>query len=442
MTFPHQAVVFEDERGSWSSCGDYDWNTNHYPNGAVDLAAVLGKVKAAGIVPGLHVLAPHVGMRSRYVTPVADARLHKKRRFTLAAPIPEKGEVGEIAVLEPTTGCPLDFPGTRILQFGGELFAYESYTVERPYRFLGVKRGAWATRVAAHAAFEVGGVLDMSEFGPPDSCYLDQMTDLQDEIAEKIRRIWECGFEYAYFDGAEGVNAPFNFHVSDGIWRCYRVLDPEPLFAEGAAKTHFGWHMLSGANAFDCFRPEDFKAKIVEFPLAQAPLTWQDMTRVNFGWWGIFLPGQRVGRDGKTTYGTQPDQWEFGEAKSIAVDCPATIIANPENIGKHPRGAEIFEAMRRWEAIRAEGGLTVAKKRELADPALEHHAYMRPDGSMEIVLVSSVRTSDPAVKAYSFTASDGRHLLYWHQTGKGMCTADVDGRTVSLSAAGWKYLDL
>lgn len=443
MTFPHQCVVFEDERGSWSTCGDYDWNTNHYPNGAADVKAVLAKIKAAGIRPGLHVLAPHIGLRTRYATPVADPRLNKRIRFTLASPVPAEGNVGEIAVLESTAGCPLAHAGARILQFGGELFSYTAYTTERPYRFTGVRRGAWATRAAAHPTAEVGGLLDMSEYGPPDSCYIDQSTDLQDEIAAKIARIWDCGFEYMYFDGAEGVSAPYNFQVSDAIWRCYKVLDPEPLFSEGAAKTHFGWHMLSGANAFDCFRPEDFKANIVRYPLSQAPLTWQDMTRVNFGWWGFYLPGQKLGRLGETKYGTQPDQWEFSEAKSIAVDCPATIIANLAQITKHPRSADIFEAMRRWETIRASGRLTAAEKRELADPKLEHHAYLRPDGEIEIVRITPVKTSDEAVKAYSFTSRDGRkRLLYWHQTGSGAGTAEVDGQTLMLVAAGWRYIDL
>ena len=442
MTFPHQSVVFEDKRGSWSSCGNYDWNTADYPNRAADLKAVLAKVKAAGISPGFHVLAPHIGMRSRYVTPVADARLNKKKRFTLAAEIPESGEVSEIEVLEPTAGCPLKFAGTRILQFGGELFSYERYSTERPYRFYGVKRGAWDTRKSSHPRCEVGGLLDMSEFGPPDSCYLDQLTDLQDEIAQKIRIFWECGFEYMYFDGAEGVNEPFNFHVSDGVWRCYKVLKPEPTFSEGAAKTHFGWHMLSGANAFDCFQPEEFKEKIVEYPLSQAPLTWQDMTRVNFGWWGFFIPGQKLWRNKQTVYGTQSDHWEFGQAKSIAFDCPATIIAILETIEKHPRAEDIFEAMRRWESIRASGSLTAAQKKDLADPTAEHHAYLRPDGQLEIVRVSAVSTSDPKVKAYSFAASDGRHLLYWHQTGEGRAVVEVDGKEITLNAASWRYLDL
>ena len=37
--------------------------------------------------------------------------------------------------------------------------------------------------MTAHARGEVGGILDVSEFGRPNSCYLDQNTDLQDEVA-------------------------------------------------------------------------------------------------------------------------------------------------------------------------------------------------------------------------------------------------------------------
>lgn len=79
----------------YGTFGDYDWSAD-YPNGEDDLKLVLGKIKAAGITPGFHTLQTHIGLRSRYVTPVADPRLNKKRLFTLAQPIAASGEVGEI----------------------------------------------------------------------------------------------------------------------------------------------------------------------------------------------------------------------------------------------------------------------------------------------------------------------------------------------------------
>ena len=176
-------------------------------------------------------------------------------------------------------------------------------------------------------------------------------------------------------DGSEGVNVPFNFHLSNGQYRQWKMLSPEPLMAEGAAKTHFGWHMLSGANAFDCFGPEEFKDMLIKYPLAQAPLTWQEMTRCNFGWWG-YVPPRAPSADGKNpgTVGTQSDMWEFGQSTSIAWRCPMTVQMSLYNLKKHPRTADILETMRRWEEYREKDLMTEAERKEIiSDYRQEHH---------------------------------------------------------------------
>ena len=124
--------------------------------------------------------------------------------------------------------------------------------------------------------------------------------DLQDEVAEKIADIWDAGFEFVYFDGSEGVNPPFWYHVSGAQWRVFSKLKPEPIFAEGAAKTHFSWHMLTGGNAFDVFSPEVLKEETVRHPFKEAPRMQDNFTRINFGWLGYWVPDEK-------TVGTQPD---------------------------------------------------------------------------------------------------------------------------------------
>ena len=265
------------------------------------------------------------------------------------------------------------FPACRVLQFGGELVSYESYTTEPPYRFLGVRRGARDTPVTAHPRGEIGGILDVSEYGRPMSCYLDQDGDLQDEVAAKIAAIYNCGFEYAYFDGSEGVNAPCNFHVSNAQYRQWKMFEPKPLFSEGAAKSHFDWHMLSGANAFDCFGPKIFKRNIVRFPVAQAPLSWQDMTRVNFGWWAFWAKGKQDWWE-KNSAGTTPDHWQFACSQCLAWDCPATILVNISNVEADRENAEAcFEVMRKWEYVRCNRLLTAEQKEMLKDTSKEYH---------------------------------------------------------------------
>ena len=58
----------------------------------------------------------------------------------------------------------------------------------------------------------------------------------------------DAGFEFIYFDGSEGVNPPFWHHVANAQYRVFSKLSPEPILAEGAAKTHFSWHMLTGSS--------------------------------------------------------------------------------------------------------------------------------------------------------------------------------------------------
>lgn len=189
----------------------------------------------------------------------------------------------------------------RILQFDGELIHYDGYTTEYPYYFTGCTRGYWDTNAAPHALGCRGGILDVSEYGAT-SCYLDQNTDLQDEVAVKLADAYDAGFQFIYFDGSEGTNPPFAFHVPNAQYRVLKKLGSQPLFTEGAAKAHFSWHFLSGGNAFDVFPMDVFKAKIAQFPAEEAPRMRQDFTRLNFGWWAY-------------REDTQPDMYEYGTSR-------------------------------------------------------------------------------------------------------------------------------
>lgn len=318
--------------------GDYDLRPE-YKNGYDDLKAMIDKVKAAGIHPGFHTLQTHIGIESRYVTPVLDPRLGKKMRFTLKEAIPSQGEVKEIVVEENPAQAPM-FNRCRVLGFGGEAFSYESYTTERPYKFLGVKRCHYNTNACSHQRGEIGGILDISEFGAT-TIYLDQQTDIQDEIAEKIARIYDCGFEFMYFDGSEGVGAPCGINVSLSQYRVISKFKQLPLFTEGAAKTHFGWHMQAGANAFDVFAPKIFKEMIVKFPYSEAKRMQNNMTRVDFGWWHVFP-------------GTTPEMWNYGDSLAVECGCPVTVQLNAGDLSKNPHSNELLEVLKKWENKRRE----------------------------------------------------------------------------------------
>ena len=435
------------EKGYWV-LPNYVWD-DAWTRKEKDLDDILAKIKGVGMTPGLHVLQTFVGFGSPYVTPVADPRLGVKRRFTLAQAVPASGEVGELRVFENPVDAPM-YDRTRVLKFGGELFSYEGYVAEPPYRFTGVKRCCHETRAVAHPYGEVGGVLDVCEYAGV-SCYVDQNTDLQDEIAAKIADLYNRGFEFIYFDGSEGVNPPCNINVSLAQWRVTRRFKRPPIFTEGAAKSHFGWHMQAGANAFDVFPPEIFKEMIVKHPQAEAPMMAKEMTRLDFGWWGVRLPGDEVVLKNKLpfrkvkTVGTQPDMWEFGTSRAAAWDCPATIMLDPSLIGRHPRRDDLLEVMRRWEDVRSKDWLTPEMKEALKSATQEHHLYINERGEYELHEMSMLPTPEKAsfLRGFVFERNGRRMVAYWHTSGSGKVRMALGegGADVDVDAGGVKYIE-
>ena len=391
--------MFVKEENSWSLIGNYDFNDN-YPKGLADVKRVVEKVKAAGLLPGLHFLHTHIGLKSRYCVPAADHRLRLKQRFTLSRPLDETATT--IWVDQDPSHAPMA-EDCRLLRFGKEIIQYTGYHDTRPYCFTGCTRSINGT-VGSHEAGAAGGVLDVSEFCAT-SVYLDQDTDLQDEIAGKLAALYNTGFCFAYLDGSEGTNPPFGFHIPNAQYRVYQSFDNPPLFCEGAAKAHFSWHMLSGGNAFDIFKTEEFKQKLIEHPFAQAPRTAQDFTRVNFGWWQYYPD-------------TQPDIYEFGTSRAAAWDCPVTMKGDPERFGSNARTADNLEVVRRWEDVRKLGWLTAAQKKQLQDPETEHTLLVNEAGEYELLPYYQLETAEP-LRAFRFQRQAAAWAVYWHTTGEG-----------------------
>ena len=438
LYYPGLLKGAKGDRG-YGGIGEYELR-DEYPEGVKSVTDMLDRIKAAGITPGLHVLHTFIGFKSPYVTPVADHRLNLVRHFTLSRSIGMDG--ADIYVEEDPSACPTNVH-SRILRFGGELIGYESFATERPYRFTGVRRGEKETNVTPHPKGEIGGVLDVCEFGA-QSCYIDQNTTLQDEIAEKIARIYNAGFRFMYFDGSEGVNAPQGIHVASAQYKVVSRLKVPPLFTAGAAKAHFDWHFLGGANAFDIFPPEEFKPMIVRWPQYEAPIMRRNFSRLDFGWWGLWLPGVKL-RNGTRTVGTQPDMWEFGTSRAAAWDCPATVQVDLGRYRKHPRLADLMEVMRRWEDVRAKGWLTADQKEALRSSTQEHHLYVNEKGQYELheieMLPSPAKAKD--ARAFIFSRAGKTMLGCWHTSGEGVFEIALgqDGKKVSVPLAGMRYLE-
>lgn len=406
--------------------GDYDFRPE-YPNGIEDLKKVLKKIKDAGITPGFHFLHTHIGLWSRYVTPIADHRLNLARHFTLARPV---GSEDDVLYVEQNPEGAVMHEKCRVLMFGGELISYENYTTERPYCFTGCRRGAYDTNIVAHPMGQIGGILDISEYGAV-SVYVDQNSSLQDEVAEKLAQAYNAGFEFVYFDGSEGTNPPYEFHVPNAQYRVLQHFDREPLYTEGAAKAHFSWHFLSGGNAFDVFPPAVFKEKIAQFPCEEAPRMRQDFTRLNFGWWGYWYPGQSE----RTEPGTQPDMIEYGTSRAAAWDCPVTVSASLDQYRLHPRTVDNLEVMRRWEDVRAKKWLTDAQKDALRDLKQEHILLINEKREYELAPYEQISGDGIGcndIRAFAIERGEEVCVVYWHSKSEGKMKLPVNPGAVTV----------
>ncbi|MBS3776086.1 MAG: hypothetical protein V5A51_12665 [Bacteroidales bacterium] len=405
------------------SPGHFPWH-EEYPNGMEDLQKVVNKIREAGLTPGLHFHYNKAGKSDPYVTPKPDHRLNIRRHFTLYSPVGRQDTT--IFTEENPEGTTLA-DGRRILQIGNELISYSDYTTTPPYKFTGCSRGALNTTAEAHPLKHKFGLLDVDSW--PKFVRFNQSTDIQEEVAEKIAEIYQkAGFQFVYFDGAEDVHPPYWFTCSKAQWEVYKQLQPEPIFAEGAAKSHFSWHMLSRANAFDTFRPEVIKEMTRKHPAAEAPMMKENFTGLNFGWLGYWVPGEN-------TVGTQPDMLEYVTSRAAAWDCPVSIQSSLERFDGHPRTSDNLEVLRRWEQVREKDWLTEEQKEELQNLNQEHTLLINEQDTFELVpynRIMDVANGSREVRAFTFRRNGDVYAVYWHISGNKKIKLPISPQNITL----------
>jgi hypothetical protein len=398
------------------SIGHFDFKPE-YPRGIEDLREMVRKIKAAGMTPGLHFHYTKAEKNDPYVEGRPDPRLNLTQSFTLRDSLDSLAT--SLTVEENPRGAPIE-DERRYLRLGDELLTYESYTTERPYRFLGLQRGRLKTTAVAHGAGIKLGLLDVDTW--PIFVRFDQRTSIQQEVAERIGRIYrEAGFEFVYFDGAEDVHPPYWFTVSWPQLTVYRELAPAPLLAEGACKSHFSWHLLTRGNAFDVFAPEVMKAATRANPAAEAARVALDFTSINFGWIGYWSPGRE-------TIGTQPDMLEYVASRAAGWDAPVSLNGELAALRVHPRTSDNLEVLRRWEQARLSGWLTASHREALRDPDVEHTLLVNEAGEYELAAWSQIERAaggDVRLRAFVFERRGKVYVAYWHTSGAGSIEIDL-----------------
>lgn len=403
--------------------GHFPWRPE-YPGQMRDLRGVVSKIESAGMIPGIHIHYNKAHREDEYVTPRPDQRLNVRETFTLTASI--DAWATEIPVESNPRLCTLD-DERRILKIQNELVTYKSFTTHPPYRFLDCERGALNSRPEPHEISTSVGVLDVDTW--PLFVRFTQNTSIQDEVADRLQEIYrQAGFKFVYFDGAEDVPPPYWFNVSRAQWVVNEKFDPKPLFAEGACKSHFSWHILTRGNAFDVFRPETIKAATRAYPVAEAQRVARDFTSINFGWIGYWAPGS-------DTIGTQPDMLEYVASRAAAWDCPVSLIGDIAVLKAHSRTPDNLEALRRWEKFRLGSRLTLEQRLLLRNLDQEHTLLREKNGNLTLTPCTQIENAageDRPCRAFVFERNGETWVSYWHTSGEASLRIALDRRRCAL----------
>ena len=390
------------------SCGHYGWR-EEYPGGMEDLRYVTDRIRAAGMIPGLHFHYSKVGVNDPYINGGhPDTRMNSVCELVLAEPA---GVADTVLVVEGNTQGLRREEGRRLLHLGDELISYADCTTRPPYMLTGCRRGLHNSQPAAHAAGSRARLLDVDDW--PLFVRIDQNTGIQREIAGRLGRIYaEAGFRFVYFDGAEDVPMPYWYNVSRSQSVVYDALRPAPLFAEGALKSHFGWHILSRGNAFDIFPPEYICPAMKKYTLRCAARNAEDFTAVDFGWVNYLAPGG-------ATIGMQPDMYEYIYCKALAWDAPVSLVGNLEELRRHPRTEDNLRVMERWERAKLADAFTPEQKERLKDPDREFFLFEDSQGRFELYPCRQLTPDDESgVRAFLFRRGTKSCILYWHTSGE------------------------
>ncbi len=242
----------------------------------------------------------------------------------------------------------------------------------------------------------------------------DQRTSIQEEAAARLGEIYrEAGFQFVYFDGAEDVHEPYWFMVSWPQWLVYRQLKPAPLFAEGAAKAHFSWHILSRGNAFDHFAPEVIKAQTAKHPAREAERIVADFTRIDFGWLDFDVPDEK-------SIGMQPDMFEYVTSRAAAWDCPISLQPSLdllEDTRGPPTTSRCSVGGRKFEPGT---GLPTRKSKSCANWTRSISCSSTSARNSSSSLTGRSRVSpNKQVRAFSFRRAGKSYVIYWHVSGEG-----------------------
>lgn len=344
--------------------GDCRPNPDMYPNGRASFKAVIDKLHAAGIKAGLHTYAHFIHESCSWVTPVPSPDLAKDATFTLTSAIGESDETIPVNESTKDMSTVMGF-ATRnsiTLQIDDELIRYHNISKEPPYAFTTIKRGAFGTRAAPHAA-------GAKVYHLKQCFYLfcpDGDSKLLEEVAKATADFYnECGFDMIYLDALDGedvMGGPGEgwYYGSKFVFELFKLLKKPPIM-EMSTFHHHLWYVRSRMGAWD--HPVRSYKTFIDLHCQSNKGCERMFLPAHLGWWRTI-----TGLDFQHEF-TFPDDLEYALAKCAAHQCGISPQEfTPESYassGYLQRMAGIYKS---WEELRLAGFFNEKMRSALAEP--------------------------------------------------------------------------
>lgn len=382
--------------------GDLELNRQRWPQGWETWRRIVEKLHRAGIGSILHTYAFFIDKRSRYVTPVPDQRLDAFRVFTLAEPL--SADATEIVVNEPTaevsTVTGFFEPNSVVLHIGDELVTFGQASKSPPWKFTGVKRGAFGTRPAFHArGARARHLKEMFGLFVPDVS-----TTLFEEIAANHAAVVNhCGFDGMYLDAIDGSSI-LRGPEECWYWASKFVVEIQkrlkrPVGMEMSAMWHPFWQYRTRWQAWDF--PRRGHKRFID--LHAAGVHGGLLLPLHLGWWSFqtFDPPQ--------TEPTYPDVIEHLGARLIGWDAGVSLTTSvqPGALRETPLFARAADILRTCEHLRQAGVFDERAKTKLRDPTSEFVLCTNAAGQIRFRQVAShsqtVALAEPWTQRWQLT---------------------------------------
>ena len=426
------------------------WHTNgHFPprkafaGGPVDYRSLTDRMKAAGIVPGMHFFCTKVTCDDAYLSGGRpDPRMNLVCEVFLAR---DASPADTTLYLQSPPTLLRSEKGRGLVQFGDELVMYGGFTVEPPFALTNCVRGLWKSVASAHPANSLGRHLDVDDWVKFVRC---GNSGIIDEISGRLAEWINAGdARFFYMDGAEDVPEPFWYHVPRAQMKVWEKVKTDVVWSETALKSHFGWHMHSRGNAFDVFKGELQRPSMRKYVLRTARQDADDFSPVDLGWLLLQLPKRpESGMERRTseqyaasefsngTMGLQPDVVEYVACKATAWNSPVGFRVLLDWYRRHPMASDCLAAFRRWEDAKLGRRFTPSQLEEFKDESREWFLWpFAGDESPEPVECRQLTNDgDRPVRAFSYRRNGKAGIVYWNVESSGTPDIRPAGADVTL----------